>query len=113
MAPLDNLGAVFGAALAPLAQDGLLHATTLTDTGTGGVTASVADSPVKLLVEGLSAADRIGLPRNAVRLIVLSAGLPGVIALDDSVTVGGATYRVIQVDTDTAGASFSLVGVPA
>lgn len=108
----SGLQAVFGAALAPLAADGVLHATTLADAGGGGFTASFVDTPVKVVVESLSATDRIGLPRNAVRLTVLCAGLAAPVALDDGVTVNGTTYRVTSVDTDAAGASTTLVGVP-
>ncbi|MCW6510982.1 hypothetical protein [Lichenifustis flavocetrariae] len=108
-----GLRAVFGSAFGALYGDGVLHKTTLTDDGIGGVTATAIDSGVKVLVESLSAQDKIGLPRNAVHLTVLRAGLTAGIALDDSVTVDGATYRVVQVDTDPAGAAFALVGVPA
>jgi hypothetical protein len=113
MSFLSGLSAVFGAALAPLAADGVLHSTTLADTGAGGVAASFVDCPVKVLVESLSDADRIGLPRDAVRLTVLRAGLAVPVALDDSLTVGSETFRVTGVDRDPAGASFVLVGVPA
>lgn len=113
MSFLSALPAVFGAALAPLAADGVLHSTTLADTGGGGLAATFTDRPVKVVVESLSAADRIGLPRHAVRLTVLCAGLAAPVQLDDSLTVSGATYRVTSVDRDPAGASFVLVGVPA
>lgn len=112
-AAFSGLAAVFGAALAPLTQDGVWHATTLSDTGVGGVSPTAVDVPVRLVVEGLSAEARLGLPRDAVRLVVLRGGLTGAIRLDDSVSVDGATYRVVQADADPAGVSFSLVGVPA
>lgn len=112
-AAFSGLAAVFGAALAPIAQDGIWHATTLTDTGAGGVSPATVDVPIRLVVESLSAEARIGLPRDAVRLVVLRAGLTGAIRLDDGVSVDGVTYRVTQADTDPAGAAFTLVGVPA
>ena len=110
-----GLRAVFGAAFGGLFNDGVLHKARLTDDGAGGFTAQGTDSPAKILVESLSEQARAagGLPRDAVILTVLRAGLPADITLDDSLTVNGATYRVIAVGVDAAGASFSVTGVPA
>ena len=115
MAWLDaGLQAIFGAALGALYGDGVLHRVTSTDDGFGGFTPTALDSPVKLLVDSLSDADRAagGLPRPAVRITVLRAGLPGPIDIDDRITTEGASYRVLQAETDPAGASFTLVAVP-
>lgn len=110
-----GLQAVFGAAFGALYADGVLHRTTTADDGADSFTASTTDVPIKVLVESLSDRDRAvaGLPRTAVTLNVLAAGLGTAIALDDSITVGNASYRVIQVDTDAAQASYALIGVPA
>jgi hypothetical protein len=111
----SSLQAVFGAAFAALYDDGVLHKVSLTDDGHGGFSSATTDTPVKVLVDGLSEAERAagGLPRDAVRLTVLRAGLVGGIAIDDGVTTGNATYRVIQTGTDPAGAAAILVAVPA
>ena len=98
-----------------LYADGTLHKVSLTDDGADGFASTTTDSPVKALVESLSDRDRAagGLPRTAVRLSVLRAGLATEIALDDGLTLAGVTYRVVQVDTDPVGAAYSLVGVAA
>ena len=44
---------------------------------------------------------------------MLRAGVVVAVALDDSLTVAGVTYRVTSVDRDPAGAGFVLVAVPA
>lgn len=110
-----GLQAVFGAAFAALYADGTLHKATLTDDGTGSFTAATTDVPIKVLAESVSDRDRAagGLPRAGTTLSVLRAGLAMAIALDDSLTVAGVTYRVVQVDTDPAAAAYRLVGVPA
>ncbi len=116
MGLLDGaLATVFGAALAAVFRNGTLHKTSETDTGTGAFTPSVADYPVRLCLDALAASDRAasGLPLTAVRLTVLRAGLPVTIDLDDGLSVGAANYRVVKIDTDPAGASYSLAAVPA
>jgi hypothetical protein len=116
MSVIDGgLQAVFGAAFAALYADGVLHSTTTADDGADSFTASATDVPIKVLVESLSDRDRAaaGLPRTAVTLSVLAAGLGATIALDDSITVGSASYRVVQVDMDAAQSSYAVIGVPA
>lgn len=110
-----GLQAVFGAAFSTLFADGVLHKTTLTDDGADGFAASSVDQPIKVMLESLSDQERVavGLPRTAVRLTVLAAGLTGTIEIDDSVEVAGSTFRITQVAGDIAGASFALTGVPA
>lgn len=110
-----SLRTVFGAAFGSLFSDGVLHKVTLSDDSVGGFAATTTAIPVKVQIESVSERDRIGggLPRTAVGLTVLAAGLASPIALDDSVTVDGVTYRVVQTEVDPAGASFALVGVPA
>lgn len=109
-----GMQAVFGAAFGALYQDGVLHSVIATDDGLGGFTSTAVDTPIKLLVDSLSDTDRAagGLPRTAVRITVLRAGMPGAIDVDDQISVSGASYRVLQAETDPAGASFALVAVP-
>ena len=116
MSLLDGaLAAVFGAALAPLFLNGILHKVTDADTGAGGFAPATQDYPVKVAVEALSDRARAasGFPDPAVRIDLLAAGLAVQPDLDDLVTVSGRTYRIIRVDTDPAGAAFALVAVPA
>ena len=116
MTLLDGgLQAVFGTAFAALYGNGVLHKAVLADDGQGGFTAVTTDTPVKVVVDSLSEQDRAaaGLPRTAVRLSVLCFGLPAGIDIDDSLTVAGATYRVVQVQAGAAGVSLALTGVPA
>ena len=47
------------------------------------------------------------------KISVLQAGLAVTLDLDDQVTVAGASYRVIKVDTDPAGAAWTAVAVPS
>lgn len=114
MTMLKGLQAVFGAAFASLYDDGVLHKTTLTDDGAGGFAMSTAESPVKVLVQTLSDADRAanGLPLAAVNLSVLRAGLGTTVDIDDGVTVNGVSYRVLRSESDAAQASYTLAAVP-
>lgn len=116
MGLLDGaLGAVFGAAFGAVFRDGTLLKTQETDTGTGNFTPVTTSYAAKLSLDALTAGGRAasGLPLTAVRLTVLRAGLPVAIDLDDGIAVGGATYRVIKVDTDPGQASYALAAVPA
>ena len=110
-----GLQAVLGAAFAAFYADGTLHKVTLTDDGTDCFSATTTDVPVKVLAESLSDRDRAagGLPRTATSLSVLRAGLGVEVSLDDSLTVGGVTFRVVEVDTDPGAAAYRLVCVPA
>lgn len=113
---LDSaLGAVFGAALAPLMRDAVLHKVAEAGAPGGRFTATTTDYPVKASRDSVSATDRAasGLPADAVRLVVLLAGLPVTVELDDGLTLGGASYRVIGVEGDPAGAAAIATGVPA
>lgn len=107
--------AVLGAAFAAFYADGTLRKVALTDDGTDSFTSTLTDVPVKVLAESLSDRDRAagGLPRTATSLSVLRAGLGVEISLDDSVTIGGLTYRVVQVDSDPGAVAYRLVGVLA
>jgi hypothetical protein len=110
----SSLQAVFGAAFAALYDDGVWHRVIAADDGQGGFSTTTADLPVKVLVDSLSEVERAagGLPRGAVRLTVLRAGLGAAVAIDDGLATGGASFRVTQVDTDPAGAAYTLVAVP-
>lgn len=115
MSLLDGpLAAVFGAVLGAVFRDGTLHKISETDQA-GGFATAATDYPVKLSVEALGAAERAasGLPLAAIRMLILRAALPVPIDLDDGVTVGGASYRVIKVDLDPAQAAVTATVVPA
>lgn len=114
MTALNGLQAVFGAAFASLYDDGVLHKTTVTDDGAGGFLTSTADSPVKVLVQTLSDADRAasGLPLAAVNLSLLRAGLVSTVDIDDGVTVNGVSYRILRSEADAVPASYTLAAVP-
>jgi hypothetical protein len=116
MSLLDGaLAAVLGAAFGAVFRDGVLHKMAKADLGTGGFTATATDYPVKVSLDQLGATERVatGIPNAAVRLILLRSGLAVAVDLDDGVTVEGATYRIIKVDTDPAMAAYSLMAVPA
>lgn len=108
------LAAVFGAALGALFRPATLHKTRETDDGQGGFTTASTDHPVRVSADALGAAERAasGLPLEAVRFTILLGGLPVVPDLDDELTLGGTTYRLVRVDTDPAGASASAAAVP-
>lgn len=110
-----GLAAVFGAAFGAVMTDAVLHKVRQTETGRGGSTVATTDYPVKAGLDAVGAGDRAasGIPASAIRITVLRAGLSVSVDLDDEVSVGGATYRAIRVDTDPAGAAFMLLAVPA
>ena len=110
-----DLAAVFGAAFGAVFADATIHKVQQTDNGTGGFAVTVTDCPAKLSLDAVGAEERAasGLPTSAIRLTVLRAGLPVMVDLDDELTLGGATYRAIKVDTDPAGVAFSVLAVPA
>ncbi len=115
MSLLDgDLAALFGAAFAPLYSDATLAKLAPRDDGAGGFAVVATTSPAKALVEAVSDRARAasGLPETAVTLSVLRAGLGAELALDDEVTVGATTYRVIRVETDPAGAAYTALAVP-
>ncbi len=109
-----DLAALFGAAFASLYGDATLTKLAPADDGAGGFAVTPTSFPAKALAEAVSDAARAasGIPDPAVTLSVLRAGLGATLDLDDEVAVGGATYRVIRVDTDPAGAAYSAVAVP-
>ncbi len=116
MSLLDGgLAAVFGAAFGAVLADGTLHKMQQVGSGTGGFAVTATDYPAKLCLDSVEANERAasGIPNSAVKLTVLRAGLPVTVDLDDELTLGGATYRAIKVDTDPAGAAFAVVAVPA
>lgn len=110
-----GLMALFGAALAPLYRDATLTKLAPADDGAGGFAVTPIPCPARAMVEAVSDAARAasGVPDEAVTLSVLRAGLGATLDLDDEVTVGGSTYRVVRVGTDLAGAAYSAVAVPA
>ncbi len=115
MSLLDgDLAALFGAAFAPLYRDATLAKLAPADDGAGGFTTAPTVHAAKAIVESVSDAARAasGIPASAVTLSVLRAGLGATLDLDDEVTVGGATYRVIRVGTDPAGAAYTAAAVP-
>ena len=116
MALLDHdLGAVFGAALAPFYLDATLNKSAVTDDGSGGYGVAATPYPAKVLLAGVSERARAerGLPEAAVTLSVLRAGLAVVPDLGDRIVVSGRAYRLIRVDTDPAAAATLAVAVPA
>lgn len=108
------LAAVFGTAFGALFRTATLHKTRETDNGQGSFATASTDYPVKVSPDALGAAERAasGLPLNAVRFTILVGGLPVTPDLDDELTLGGTTYRLIKVDTDPAGASVNAAAVP-
>ncbi len=110
-----GLAAVFGAAFGSVLADATFHKAQHADTGAGGFAVTTADYPVKLSLDAVGAGERAadGVPASAVRLTVLRAGLPAAVDLDDTFTVGGATFRAIKVDTDPVGAAYAVLAVPA
>ena len=109
-----DLAALFGAAFAPLYRDATLFKLAPADDGAGGFSVTPTAFPARALVEAVSDRARAasGLPDPAVTLSVLRSGLAASLDLDDEVAVGGATFRVIRVDTDPAGAAYGAVAVP-
>ena len=112
---LQGLGDLFGAALAPLATDGVLHKTTTVDDGAGGFSTTTLDLPIRLVMVSASDKARVasGLPTDAVAMTVFQAGLPVTIRVDDSITTAGTTYRVVAATAEPAGVSIDVTGVPA
>ena len=112
---LQALVRLFGAALAPLATDGVLHRTTTSDDGAGSFTVGTVDVPVRLVVGGMSERARVtgGLAADTVKLTVFQAGLTGSIAIDDSITTGGTTYRVVATTAGPGAVATDVVAVPA
>lgn len=108
------LAAVFGTAFGALFRSATLHKTRETDTGQGSFATASSDHAVKVSADALGAAERAasGLPLDAVRFTILLGGLAVAPDLDDELTLGGTTYRLIKVDTDPAGASASAAAVP-
>lgn len=116
MSLLDaDLAALFGAAFATLYRDATLMKSSSVGDGAGGFAVTTVPYPAKVLVEAVSSRARAasGLPDPAVTLSVLRAGLAVSVDLDDEIAVANATYRVIRVDTDPAGAAYGVVAVPA
>ena len=112
---LDGLAGLFEAALAPLVSDGVLHTTVVADDGLGGFDTTAMDHPVKVVIDGMSERDRVasGLDADALTLTVFRAGLSAAIAVDDGITVGAASYRVVGVTRGAGDVSFSVVAVLA
>lgn len=110
-----DLAALFGAAFASLYGDATVTRPTPTDDGAGGFAVTPVTYPAKALADAGSDRARAasGLPESSVTLSVLRAGLGVRLDLDDEITLAGATYRVIRVETDPAGAAYRAVGVPA
>ncbi len=115
MALLDGgLARIFGTAFGAVYVDATLIKGVFTDDGGGGFAVASTDIPVKAMVERVSDRARAasGLPDTAVTISVLRAGLAVPVALDDALTLSGQTYRAIRVETDPAGAAWSIVAVP-
>lgn len=112
---LQGLPRLFGAALAPLARDGVLHTTTTADDGLGGFTTTTVDVPAKVVVDSLSERDRVasGLPADTVMLTVFRAGLTAFPRIDDGITVDDVGYRIVGVTHGAGGVSIGVTAVPA
>lgn len=112
---LQGLASLFEAALAPLAIEGVLHQTTTVDDGAGGFSVDTVDIPVKLVVEVMSEKARAasGLPADTATLTVFQAGFTGAIAVDDSISTAGTTYRVVATTMGPGGVGINVVAVPA
>ncbi len=115
MSLLDgDLQRLFGAVFAAVYRDATLAKSTDTDTGTGGFAVAATNRPVKAMVSAMSdraRADR-ALPESAVTISLLRAGMTAGVDLDDLVFVAGLGYRIIRVESDPAGAAWSVVAVP-
>ena len=109
-----DLAALFGAAFAPFYRDAVLLKLAPADDGAGGFTVTPTAFHARALVEAASDAARAasGIPAPAVTLSVLRAGLGAALDLDDEVAVAGATYRIVRVGTDPAGAAYTALAVP-
>lgn len=115
MALLDgDLARLFGAAFAPLYREASLDKAAESDDGSGGFAVAATRHPARAMLEAVSDRARAasGLPDAAVTISVLRAGLPVEVELDDVIAVAGASYRVIGLDTDPAGAAVTAVAVP-
>ncbi len=110
-----DLAALLGAAFGSLYADAVLHKVVTTDLASGGFSVATTDYPAKAMIETLSDQARAasGLPQESVSISLLRGGLRAAADLDDSVSIAGAAYRVIRVETDPAGAAWSLIAVPA
>ena len=116
MALLDrDLGAIFGAAFAPIYLDATLQKSALADDGSGGFGVEATPYPIKAMLAGLSERARAasGLPETALTISVLRAGVAVAPDLGDRIVVSGRTFRLIRVDTDPAAAATLAVAVPA
>lgn len=110
-----DLAGLFGSAFSVFYLDATLHKVTSTDDGSGGYAVATVDYPIKAMIEAMSDKARAasGLPLTAVDMSLLRRGMSIAVALDDLVTVSGQTYRIIRVETDPAGAAWSVAAVAA
>ncbi|MGK9168023.1 hypothetical protein KXR53_17070 [Inquilinus limosus] len=116
MSLLDStLRAVFGAAFAPLLLDGTLHVAAKDADGQVILPPAFADVPVKGHRDDAGDRQRTdwGIPGQAVRLIVLQAGVVSEPTLDDEITLAGGRWRISSIERDPAGAAWIVTGVPA
>lgn len=116
MSLLDgSLRAVFGAAFAPLLLDGTLHVAAKDADGGVILPPVFFDVPVKGHRDEIGDRQRAdwGAPDQAVRLIVLQAGVAAAPTLDDEITLAGGRWRISTIESEPAGAAWILTGVPA
>lgn len=109
------LRAVFGAAFAPLLLDGALHVAAKDADGGMILPPVFADVPVKGHRDEIGDRQRAdwGIPDQAIRLIVLQAGVAAAPTLDDEITLAGGRWRISTIESEPAGAAWILTGVPA
>jgi hypothetical protein len=102
MGLLDGLGRHLRGVFAPLLDDAVLHRA-----GPDGF----ADTAVRARLDGTrDATEEPGLPGRLVRVIVLTPGAAP--NPDDEITLAGARYRLVAVETDPAGSHAILQGRP-
>lgn len=93
--------------------DGVLIRRTITEDAGGSQTVTETRTPIKVQTD--SATERMrqaaGYTDEDVRLIVLTAGLPGEITTDDKITDGrGVTYSVTMPMLDACGSHWEIRG---
>lgn len=102
------IGGAFAGQLLP----GTLHKASTTRTESGATVATFVDHPCEGVRSKWSLGQSVarGYPANTVKLLVLQASLAVAPGLDDEITLAGGRYRVVDVDQDAGGATWSVFG---